>query len=180
MSQQPRDTNLIIVDTLEQFLNERVGEMKEILAKRNITEVNSALNQSIELVDTEVRGNNYTAGIIMEDYYEFIDQGVRGIGQRQGDGPMRKATGKFKFKTPFANRKMVNSIRDWGARKPRAGVTKANMNSVAYLTALKVKRLGIEQTLFFTTATAPERIAQLEERLAENIGNNYEVIMTQE
>lgn len=180
MATKPQDTNLIILNTLSDFLNGRVGEMKAILEKNNITEQNSALNQSIEVVDTVVRGNNYSASVTMEDYYEFIDQGVKGIGKMPHDGPMRKATGKFQFKTPFVNRRMVNSIRDWGARKPRGGVTKANMDTVAYLTAKKVKRLGIRQTLFFTTATAPKKVAELEQALAENIGNNYEVIMMQE
>lgn len=188
--------------------------MKKTLSDNNITESNSILNQSIELKDTTIKGNEYTAGIIMEDYYVFVDQGVKGIGdaimpfaitpkknkaakaakaakavkakkakEPEVIGPknketLKKASGEYQFKTPFVNRKMVDSIREWGSRKPRAGVTKANMNSVAYLTAKKVKRVGIEQTMFFTDATTPEKLAKLEQDLINNLGDNFEKIIT--
>jgi hypothetical protein len=168
----------IISNTLTVFLRDRIKEMKKTLTDNNITQTNSILHQSIELKDTTIKGNEYTAGIIMEDYYVFIDQGVRGIGKAPHDKGMKKASGEYQFKTPFVNRKMVDSIREWGSRKPRAGVTKANMNSVAYLTAKKVKRVGIEQTMFFTDATTPEKIAKLEQDLAKNLGDNFIKIIT--
>jgi hypothetical protein len=168
----------IISNTLTVFLRERIKEMKKTLTDNNITQTNSILHQSIELKDTTIKGNEYTAGIIMEDYYVFIDQGVKGIGKAPHDKGMKKASGEYQFKTPFVNRKMVDSIREWGSRKPRAGVTKANMNSVAYLTAKKVKRVGIEQTMFFTDATTPEKIAKLEQDLAKNLGDNFIKIIT--
>jgi hypothetical protein len=168
----------IISNTLTVFLRERIKEMKKTLSDNNITQTNSILHQSIELKDTTIKGNEYTAGIIMEDYYVFIDQGVKGIGKAPHDKGMKKASGEYQFKTPFVNRKMVDSIREWGSRKPRAGVTKANMNSVAYLTAKKVKRVGIEQTMFFTDATTPEKIAKLEQDLAKNLGDNFIKIIT--
>jgi hypothetical protein len=168
----------IISNTLTVFLRERIKEMKKTLSDNNITQTNSILHQSIELKDTTIKGNEYTAGIIMEDYYVFIDQGVKGIGKAPHDKGMKKASGEYQFKTPFVNRKMVDSIREWGSRKPRAGVTKANMNSVAYLTAKKVKRVGIEQTMFFTDATTPEKIAKLEQDLAKNLGDNFVKIIT--
>jgi hypothetical protein len=168
----------IISNTLTVFLRERIKEMKKTLTDNNITQTNSILHQSIELKDTTIKGNEYTAGIIMEDYYVFIDQGVKGIGKAPHDKGMKKASGEYQFKTPFVNRKMVDSIREWGSRKPRAGVTKANMNSVAYLTAKKVKRVGIEQTLFFTDATTPEKLAKLEQNLAKNLGDNFIKIIT--
>jgi hypothetical protein len=168
----------IISNTLTVFLRERIKEMKKTLTDNNITQTNSILHQSIELKDTTIKGNEYTAGIIMEDYYVFIDQGVKGIGKAPHDKGMKKASGEYQFKTPFVNRKMVDSIREWGSRKPRAGVTKANMNSVAYLTAKKVKRVGIEQTMFFTDATTPEKLAKLEQDLAKNLGDNFVKIIT--
>jgi hypothetical protein len=168
----------IISNTLTVFLRERIKEMKKTLTDNNITQTNSILHQSIELKDTTIKGNEYTAGIIMEDYYVFIDQGVKGIGKAPHDKGMKKASGEYQFKTPFVNRKMVDSIREWGSRKPRAGVTKANMNSVAYLTAKKVKRVGIEQTMFFTDATTPEKLAKLEQDLAKNLGDNFIKIIT--
>jgi hypothetical protein len=168
----------IISNTLTVFLRDRIKEMKKTLTDNNITQTNSILHQSIELKDTTINGNEYTAGIIMEDYYVFIDQGVKGIGKAPHDKGMKKASGEYQFKTPFVNRKMVDSIREWGSRKPRAGVTKANMNSVAYLTAKKVKRVGIEQTMFFTDATTPEKLAKLEQDLAKNLGDNFVKIIT--
>jgi hypothetical protein len=168
----------IISNTLTVFLRDRIKEMKKTLSDNNITQTNSILHQSIELKDTTIKGNEYTAGIIMEDYYVFIDQGVKGIGKAPHDKGMKKASGEYQFKTPFVNRKMVDSIREWGSRKPRAGVTKANMNSVAYLTAKKVKRVGIEQTMFFTDATTPEKLAKLEQDLAKNLGDNFIKIIT--
>ena len=172
-NQEPQE---IIRDVLESWLQERADDMRKRLAKFKITAANSPLSQGItpSAIITKVGG--YTATIDLDDYYEFIDQGVKGIGAAPHDkGGLRKNTGKFKYKTPFVNKIMVQSIRDWGARRGRVGVTSKNMNTVAYLTAKKVKRLGIEQTLFFTESTDDKFINELSSRLEDALGQRYDI-----
>jgi len=171
-----QSTTEVIAQILEEWLQERADDMRENLSKFGMTPANSPLAQGIAPTAVVITGEGFTATIELDDYYEFIDQGVGGIGKAAWDtGVMKKNTGKFKFKTPFVNRKMVDSIRDWGARRSRVGVTKKNMNTVAFLTAKKVKRLGIRQTLFFTDATKESYENQLVERISSKLGQKYEI-----
>jgi hypothetical protein len=171
-----QSTTEVIAQILEEWLQERADDMRENLSKFGMTPANSPLAQGIAPTAVVITGEGFTATIELDDYYEFIDQGVGGIGKAAWDtGVMKKNTGKFKFKTPFVSRKMVDSIRDWGARRSRVGVTKKNMNTVAYLTAKKVKRLGIRQTLFFTDATKESYENQLVERISSKLGQKYEI-----
>jgi hypothetical protein len=171
-----QSTTEVIAQILEEWLQERADDMRENLSKFGMTPANSPLAQGIAPTAVVITGEGFTATIELDEYYEFIDQGVGGIGKAAWDtGVMKKNTGKFKFKTPFVSRAMVNSIRDWGARRSRVGVTKKNMNSVAFLTAKKVKRLGIRQTLFFTDATKESYENQLVERISSKLGQKYEI-----
>jgi hypothetical protein len=175
-----QSTTEVIAQILEEWLQERADDMRENLSKFGMTPANSPLAQGIAPTAVVITGEGFTATIELDEYYEFIDQGVGGIGKAAWDtGVMKKNTGKFKFKTPFVSRAMVNSIRDWNAR-PRTnmqdrGITKKNMNSVAFLTAKKVKRLGIRQTLFFTDATKESYENQLVERISSKLGQKYEI-----
>jgi hypothetical protein len=168
-------TTEIIAQIIEQWLQERADDMRENLSKYGMTPANSPLAQGIEPSGIVITGEGFSATIDLEDYYEFIDQGVQGIGNLKPDWKAAKSTGKFKFKTPFVSRAMVKSIRDWGARRSREGVNKGNMNSVAFGTALKVKRTGINQTMFFTDATKEVYENQLMQMLEERLGAKYEV-----
>ena len=175
-NQEPQE---IIRDVLESWLQERADDMRDRLAKFKITAANSPLAQGIAPSAIVAKVGGYTATIDLDDYYEFIDQGVKGIGAAPHDkGGLKKNTGKFKYKTPFVSRGMVQSIRDWGARRGRVGVTSKNMNTVAYLTAKKVKRLGIEQTLFFTEAPDNMFIEELANRLNEALGQRFDIELT--
>jgi hypothetical protein len=178
-NQEPQE---IIRDVLKAWLQERADDMRDRLAKRNpypITTANSPLAQGIAPSAIVAKVGGYSATIDLEDYYEFIDQGVRGIGAAPRDTEgLRKNTGKFAYKTPFVSRGMVQSIREWGASRGRKDVTVKNMNTVAYLTAKKVKRLGIEQTLFFTEATDNMFIEELANRLNEALGQRFDIELT--
>lgn len=166
----------VIISILEEWLQERANDMRDTLNERAVNKNRSQLGQSIAPTAIIVKGGSFSATIDLDDYYEFIDQGVGGIGRAAWDKyPMAKNTGKFKFKTPFVSRSMVDNIRDWNARSGQKGVTKLNMNTVAYLTAKKVKRIGINQTLFFTDTTKEKFSLQLENRLLQALGQEFEV-----
>jgi hypothetical protein len=92
--------------------------------------------------------------------------------------PPVTTSGRFSFKTPFGNRKMIDSIREWGARKGRQGVTAANMDSVAFLTARKIKRTGLRQTMFFTDNFQEQHIRELEKRIETATGLQFELTLT--
>jgi hypothetical protein len=202
----------IVADIISDWLSERASHMREGLAKRGMTESNSPLAQGIAPSGIIVKGDGFSINIELEDYYEFIDQGVQGIGlsfksqlakkdvkksitkstkaqkatkpnkikspkKPTFEGGMRTNTGVFKFKNEFVGRKMVQSIQDWGARRGRENVTKQNMLGVAFATAKKVKRLGIEQTLFFTDATQDKYADDLSQRISDALGKKYEVTL---
>jgi hypothetical protein len=170
MATTKREIDEIVTDIVKDWLEERTNQMKAILESKGISPKSGALlPQDIKVPPINITATNYQAQLELEDYYEFVDEGVKGI-QNQ-----RPNTGRFSFKNDKPNRKMVESIQDWGARKGRQGVTKVNARSVAYATAISVKRKGIRETRFFRDSTEDRYTEQLITALQEALGKSFEV-----
>ena len=96
------------------------------------------------------------------DYWQFVDQGVRGTGgakkgrtakgeqsARGGTGVARGAGSDFKFKYDNPKGDLVNAIRGWIKNKP---ISLGDMNEIglAYAIGYSIKRRGLERTMFYT------------------------------
>jgi len=96
------------------------------------------------------------------DYWQFVDQGVRGTGKakkgrtksgeqstRGGTGVARGKGSPFKFKYDNPGGKLVNAIRGWIKNKP---ISLGDMNEIglAFAIGYSIKRRGLERTMFYT------------------------------
>jgi len=96
------------------------------------------------------------------DYWQFVDQGVRGTGKakkgrtakgkqsaRGGTGVARGAGSDFKFKYDNPKGDLVTAIRGWIKNKP---ISLGDMNEIglAFAIGYSIKRRGLERTMFYT------------------------------
>ena len=102
-----------------------------------------------------------------EDYWMFVDQGVRGVGygdeseaakdrrkdkgitKRGATGIARGANSPFSFKYAKPSLSMVESIKRWIGNKP-VSLTESSIDSAAWGIGYGIKRRGLERTLFYT------------------------------
>jgi len=97
-----------------------------------------------------------------DDYWQFVDQGVRGTGKakkgrtakgkqsaRGGTGVARGAGSDFKFKYDNPKGDLVTAIRGWIKNKP---ISLGDMNEIglAFAIGYSIKRRGLERTMFYT------------------------------
>jgi len=96
------------------------------------------------------------------DYWQFVDQGVRGTGgakkgrtakgeqsARGGTGVARGAGSDFKFKYDNPKGDLVNAIRGWIKNKP-ISLGDMNETGLAFAIGYTIKRRGLERTMFYS------------------------------
>jgi len=88
------------------------------------------------------------------DYWQFVDQGVKGTGSKGGrsktTGQFTRGAGSpFKFKYDNPGGALVNAIRGWIKNKP---ISLGNMNEIglAFAIGYSIKRRGLERTMFYS------------------------------
>tara|TARA_R100000664_G_scaffold6054_1_gene10987 strand:+ start:1242 stop:1844 length:603 start_codon:yes stop_codon:yes gene_type:complete len=83
------------------------------------------------------------------DYWQFVDQGVRGVGGFKGSGRAMGAGSPFRFKYANPGGAMVNAIRGWIKNKP-ISLGDSNEIGTAFAIGYSIKRRGLERTMFYT------------------------------
>jgi hypothetical protein len=170
MATTKREIDEIVTDIVKDWLEERTNQMKAILESKGISPKSGAiLPQDIRVPPINITATNYQAQLELEDYYEFVDEGVKGV-QNQ-----RPNTGRFSFKNDKPNKKMAMSLMDWAARGSHKGITKDNALGYAYGRAVNIKRRGIRETRFFRDSTEDRYTEQLITSLQNALGNSFEV-----
>jgi hypothetical protein len=160
-----------ISEVLKQWADERQKKAVETLDSQFA--VKPLLGQSITTTELKVDGLNIGIGFTANDYYIFIDEGVKGLKNA------RKNSGVFSFKTPFPSRDMIKNLEDYIPRYgivPSGGGKKKTIpkkEKAAIGIAFAVKQLGIAQKPFwkptFNEAAFNDLAARLEEALGEDI-----------
>ena len=103
----------LVNDIVIAWANERV-EVAQIALTKNKESQNSRgsdLGQSIQPKILLQTGNNLKIGIEANDYYDYVNKGVRGVGG--SPLPKRQDSGVYSFKTSKVGGKMVESIVKW-------------------------------------------------------------------
>jgi hypothetical protein len=126
-----------------------------------------ATSDSMEARQIQVNGSKMSVEIEILSTYKFLDKGVRGV---------KSGTGKYSFKTMYANKRMKNAIKKWLLKRSIASKYKAiskteaknqeikrkvtnarnvdKMDAFAYAVAVSIKKKGIKPTMFFSKAVA--------------------------
>ncbi len=133
----------------------------------------------------------YPIGSKQLTYYDFINQGVKGVGGK--NARLKKASGKYSFKSKFPNRKMALNIYKWlnqarktvstdkldlskvqkKKRKLKQVLTEAeNKKRLAYAISSAIKRDGIRATYYFDRAITENFGKDFKDALSEALGGD--------
>ena len=140
-----------------------VSQLKQSLRDAGVDQ-NSILSQSIA---PEIREENnmIVVEISANDYWDFINSGVNGI-QVNHAAP-------YSFRTPYANKKMAESIQGW--MSARSIGTSNNYKSISYAIATKLKIKGIEPNHFVDNVLTDEFINEISLSLSEEFGKQIKL-----
>jgi hypothetical protein len=158
-----------ISEVLKQWADERQKKAVETLDSQFA--VKPLLGQSITTTELNVDGLNIGIGFTADDYYIYLDEGVRGLKNKV------KNSGVFSFKTPFPSRDMIKNLKDYIPRYPNNNAfpkpKKDTIEKAAIRMAYAVKQKGVNQKPFwkptFNEAAFNDLAARLEEALGEDI-----------
>lgn len=164
-----------IAEALKEWAQGRIDNATMLLDKQGV-KYGSPLSQSIQTTELSTGALSVSIGFTANDYYIFLDEGVQGIAPTKG----RTNSGKFKYRTPFPSRKMIESIADWIPRKgivkksPQGkAVTVPKKEQLSVIFAYSIKKQGIQQKPFWKPTfneKAYNELAQLiEEKLETQI-----------
>ena len=110
-----------------------------------------------------------------EDYWAFVDEGVRGAGGYKGSGKMRGQGSPFKFSTKMPPRQ---PLIDWIRNKPIKGRDKKGRfitnKSLGFLIQRAIYQRGLPRTQFFSKPFTDEIKKQID-KITEALGDDLEL-----
>ena len=114
------------------------------------------------------------------DYWDFVNEGVKGSGGFKGSGKMRGQGSPFSFKKKNIAKGVVLK---WIANKPLKlrntkgqfkEKTQANLKSAAFLIGRAIAQRGLTRTLFFDNAYN-QQLAKQENKITEAFADDLEI-----
>ena len=172
----------------EYAINFITAAQRNLRAKQKI-DTGALLDIKFEVTyfgSTYILSLGYEKGSKAEEYWDFVNKGVAGVGKSLSGSP-------YKFKTKGASKKMVDAMQGWitrhniqpsdkytikGLEKKRKSIRSTikksnNLRSLATAFARGIKKKGIEQTNYFDNALKLFNSAEFQKDIAEAVG--YEV-----
>tara|TARA_R110002020_G_scaffold430621_5_gene640327 strand:- start:251 stop:805 length:555 start_codon:yes stop_codon:yes gene_type:complete len=158
------------IQALQNLGGKVVKEGKAILKKKKkLTKSNTLYND----FDYEVKGSSDSVTLTFDfgkasDYWDFVDEGVKGSGGFKGSGKMRGQGSPFRFRGKNIKEGVVEK---WIANKPLKlrgkdgkflAKTKANIKSAAFVIGRAIAQRGLERTQFFTRPFTKELNSQMD------------------
>ena len=142
------------IQSLQKLGGSVVKEGRGILKKKKKTTSRNTLYNQFDYLVTSGKDSvtlEFEFGNA-EDYWQFVDEGVRGAGGHKGSGKMRGAGSPFKYSTKMPPRGVIDR---WIVSKPlKAGRDKQGKfigrKSLAFLIQRAIYQRGLERTQFFT------------------------------
>lgn len=160
-------------EVLQEWGNEATFEMQRLLkARLKQNSQVSDLAQSIDFTGSEVTTNGATAIWNLNDYWVYVDLGVKGVNNRA------KTYGNFKFKNVHVSKGFLQSMKLYVARK---GIQlmikdkKVTLEQKAFQMAKAVKKKGIDGTRFYSDVFNDKGFKKLTDRLETALGQEIEI-----
>lgn len=162
--------------TLDQWNNETIKKLQESLDSKASSGTSQMLRQSIEPQTIQTTDNGLSVEIVMEDYYKFIDVGVKGIGrsglpdtnesvfnQKAPDSP-------WSFKAGRENKPSASHFKEWANGK---GIN-------PFVLSESIWRRGIKANHFYSDVINESWISELVTRLEVAGAGTVEVLIINE
>lgn len=169
------------IQAMQKLGNNVVREGKAILKKEKKTTKQNTLYRDF---DYTVRGQKESVSLIFDfgrasDYWDFVDEGVRGSGGYRGSGKARGQGSPFSFKKKNIKKGVIEK---WISNKPLKlrdasgkfiSKTKANIKSAAFVIGRAIAQRGLTRTQFFSKPFTQELNKQTD-AILEAFGNDLE------
>lgn len=174
------EISLKIGEALQEWAQNRVDNATKLLNDQKIP-YGSLLSQSIQTTALKIDGSSVEIGLTANDYYMFIDQGVKGLSPKFN----KRNSGLFKFKTPYPSRAMIQSLNDYIPRyrkvpkSPKGkSVTIPKKEQLAVQMAFIIKQVGIKQKPFWTPTFNEAAYNDLAARIEAKLETQIELTLT--
>ena len=177
-------------DVLLEWGNANANEMRRLLRERlKHKKTESNLAQSIDLQDPIIKGGVVSMAIDLNDYWMYVDLGVKGLVNSSAVGiPTKTYTNKdypngFSFKNMGTPPQMISNLQDYIARKGiQARVSKTETGRQVIQTSFQmasamadaIKLKGIDGTRFYSDTFNDESYNELTNKLSLIIGQEVE------
>jgi hypothetical protein len=179
-------------DVLMEWGNANANEMRRLLRERlKHKKTESSLAQSIDLQDPIIKGGVVTMAIDLNDYWMYIDLGVKGLrnrsGKTTGSIPTKTYTNKdfpngFSFRNIGTPPQMISNLQNFISSKGlEARVGNESTSQViqtsfqmAESMAIAIKLKGIDGTRFYSDTFNDESYNELTNKLSLIIGQEVE------
>lgn len=164
------------IQALQKLGTNVVKEGRSILKrKKKTTSPNTLFNEFDYLVTNT--GETVTLEFVFgkaEDYWQFVDEGVKGVGGFKGSGRARGQGSPFKFSNKMPPRRAIDK---WIVTKPlKAGRDErgrfVSRKSLAFLIQRSIFQRGLERTQFFSrpfTEQLDKQIDNITKAFADDI-----------
>ena len=177
------------IQAMQVLGNNVVKESRSILKKKKKQTKSNALYRGLDYLVT-TKQNTVTLEFEFgraEDYWQFVDEGVKGSGGFKGSGRMRGQGSPFRFRKKNIAKGVVEK---WIANKPLRlrgtdgkfmAKTKNNIKSAAFLIGRAIAQRGLERTQFFSKPFTQQFTRQADaivEALADDIELNLKQSLT--
>ena len=171
------------IQSLQKLGNNVIKEGRGILKKKKKTTSGNTLYNDFDYLVTADKSSvtlEFEFGGA-DDYWAFVDEGVRGAGGYKGSGKMRGQGSPFKFSTKMPPRSAIDR---WIVRKPLKAARKDGRfiprKSLAFLIQRAIYQRGLTRTQFFSkpfTQELDNQIGSITEAFANDLELALETII---
>ena len=168
------------IQAMQKFGGNVVKEGRSILKKKKKTTSRNTLYNDFDYLVTATKDEvtlEFEFGGA-EDYWAFVDEGVKGAGGFKGSGKMRGQGSPFKFSTKMPPRSVIDR---WIVRKPlKAARDKSGKfiprKSLAFLIQRAIYQRGLERTQFFSKPFT-EQLKKESDEIVKAFADDLELAM---
>tara|TARA_R100001510_G_C7645382_1_gene202771 strand:- start:1364 stop:1903 length:540 start_codon:yes stop_codon:yes gene_type:complete len=170
------------IQALQKLGTNVVKEGRSILKrKKKTTSPNTLFNEFDYLVTNT--GETVTLEFVFgkaEDYWQFVDEGVKGVGGFKGSGRARGQGSPFKFSNKMPPRRAIDK---WIVTKPlKAGRDErgrfVSRKSLAFLIQRSIYQRGLERTQFFSRPFT-EQLDKQTDNITKAFADDIEIALEQ-
>ena len=173
----------ITANVLQEWGMEATAEMQRLLLARvkRGNKTDNLLARSIIFDGSKVTTNGTTAVWNLNDYWVYVDLGVKGVSNRSKTYTNKDFPSGFKFKNLGVPPQMKNAMQDYITRKGmdvetnKGEAKKDAVKRMAYGMAKAVKKKGIDGTRFYSDVFNDKGFKRLNDKLEKALGQEIEI-----